>query len=245
MITLRKASARGHARHGWLESWHSFSFADYQDPAHVRFGTLRVINEDIVQPGTGFDTHSHRDMEIVTYILSGKLRHRDSMGNGADIPAGEIQLMRAGSGVQHSEFNPSADEAVHLLQIWIMPDEQGLAPGYWQKKFPDEAKRGRWCLLASPDAADGSLSIHQDVRLSAALLDGTETLDYPIQDGRKAYLHVARGSLQANGHELAAGDALMYVDEARVGLAAGNDAEVLLFDLAYRKKTCAQRTLTQ
>ena len=231
MITLRKADARGHAHHGWLESWHSFSFADYHDPAHVRFGTLRVINEDIVQPGTGFDTHSHRDMEIVTYILSGRLRHRDSMGNGEDIHTGEIQLMRAGSGVQHSEFNPSDSEAVHLLQIWIMPGEQGLVPGYWQKTFPAEAKRGRWCLLVSPDAADDSLRIHQDARLSAALLDDTETLDYPIPARHKAYLHVARGRLQANGHELAAGDALMYVDEERVNLAAGSDAEVLLFDL--------------
>ena len=231
MITPRKANSRGHAHHDWLESWHSFSFADYHDPAHVRFGALRVINEDIVQPGTGFDTHGHRDMEIVTYILSGRLRHRDSMGNGEDIHAGEIQLLRAGSGIEHSEFNPSDSEAVHLLQIWILPDEQGLAPGYWQKIFPDEAKRGCWCLLVSPDAADGSLRIHQDARLSAALLDGTETLDYPIADGRKAYLHVARGSLQANGHELNAGDALMYVGEERIRLAAGNNAEVLLFDL--------------
>lgn len=177
MITLRKADARGHAHHGWLESWHSFSFADYHDPAHVHFGT-------------GFDTHGHRDMEIVTYILSGRLRHRDSMGNGEDIHAGEIQLMRAGSGVRHSEFNPSDSEAVHLLQIWIMPDEQGLAPGYWQKIFPDEAKRGRWCLLVSPDAAGDSLHIHQDARLSSALLDGAETLDYPIAAGRNIYLHI-------------------------------------------------------
>ena len=198
----------------------------------MRFGALRVINEDIVQPGAGFDTHGHRDMEIITCILSGRLRHRDSMGNGEDIHAGEMQLMRAGSGVQHSEFNPSDSEAVHLLQIWILPSEQGLAPGYWQKTFPDEAKRGRWCLLVSPDAADSSLLIHQDARLSAALLDGAETLDYPIAAGRKAYLHVARGSLQANGHELGAGDALMYVNEARVSLQAGKDAEVLLFDLA-------------
>jgi len=232
MITLRKADSRGYANHGWLKSWHSFSFADYQDPAHIRFGALRVINEDIVQPGAGFDTHGHRDMEIVTYILSGRLRHRDSMGNGEDIHSGEIQLMRAGSGVQHSEFNPSDSEAVHLLQIWIMPDEQGLAPGYWQKTFPEEAKRGRWCLLASPDAADGSLRIHQGAKLSAALLDGAETLDYPIATGRKAYLHVARGSVQANGHELSTGDALMYVNEEWVSLAAGNKAEVLLFDLA-------------
>ena len=232
MITLRKANERGHANRSWLESWHSFSFADYHDPAHMHFGALRVINEDIVQPGAGFDTHGHRDMEIVTYILSGRLHHNDSLGNGEDIHAGEIQVMRAGSGVQHSEFNPSDSEAVHLLQIWIMPDEQGLAPGYWQKSFPEEAKHGRWCLLVSPDAADGSLRIHQDARLSAGLLDGAEALDYPIPARHRAYLHVARGSLQANGHKLKAGDALMYVDEARVSLAAGRDAEVLLFDLA-------------
>ncbi|OGS90336.1 MAG: quercetin 2,3-dioxygenase [Gallionellales bacterium GWA2_60_18] len=231
MITPRKANERGHAQHGWLESWHSFSFADYHDPAHVHFGPLRVINEDIVQPDSGFDTHGHRDMEIVTYILSGTLRHRDSMGHGEDIRAGEIQLMRAGSGVQHSEFNPSSDTPVHLLQIWIMPEEQGLTPGYWQKTFPDKAKRGRWCLLVSPDAAQGSLRIHQDARLSAALLDGAETLDYPIAAGRRAYLHVARGSLTANGQTLNAGDALMYSDEQRVMLGQGNDAEVLLFDL--------------
>lgn len=231
MITLRKANERGHAHHGWLESWHSFSFADYHDPAHVRFGPLRVINEDIVQPGRGFDTHGHRDMEIVTYILAGRLRHRDNMGNGEDIRAGEIQVMRAGTGVMHSEFNPSADEPVHLLQIWIIPSEQGLTPGYWQKLFPDEAKRGRWCLLVSPGAAEGSLRIHQDARLSAALLDGAEMLDYPIAAGRKVYLHVARGALTANGQQLNAGDALMYSDERGVALEQADDAEVLLFDM--------------
>lgn len=231
MMVLRKAGERGHAQHGWLESWHSFSFADYHDPAHVRFASLRVINDDIIQPDSGFGMHPHRDMEILTYILSGRLHHQDSMGNGEDIRAGEIQLMRAGSGVLHSEFNPSADEPVHLLQIWIMPGEQGLTPGYWQKMFADDDKRGRWCLLASPDAAQGSLRIHQDVRVSAALLDGAETLDYPVSAGRKVYLHVARGSLQANGHGLSAGDALMLSDEAQVSLKAGNNAEVLLFDL--------------
>jgi len=232
MIAVQKSSDRGYAHHGWLESWHSFSFADYYDPAHIRFGSLRVINEDIVQPGTGFDTHGHRDMEILTYVLSGTLRHRDSMGHGEDIRPGEIQLMRAGTGVQHSEFNPSPDEAVHLLQIWIMPNRQGLTPGYWQKNFPLENKRGRWCLLASPDEADGSLRIHQDARVSAACLDGAEALSYPLVAGRRAYLHVARGSLQANGYALSAGDALMYTDEAGVALSAAQDAEVLLFDLA-------------
>lgn len=232
MISLRKSSERGYAHHGWLESWHSFSFADYHDPAHVRFGPLRVINEDIVQPGTGFDTHGHRDMEILTYVLSGTLRHRDSTGSSGDIRYGEVQLMSAGTGVQHSEVNPSPTEAVHLLQIWIMPDRQGLTPGYWQGQFPPEAKRGRWCLLIAPDGAAGSLRIHQDARVSAACLDGAESLGYPLAAGRKAYLHVARGNLQANGHWLAAGDALKFEDEAEVRLDQAQDAEVLLFDLA-------------
>lgn len=231
MMVLRKAGERGYAKHGWLESWHSFSFADYHDPAHVRFGPLRVINEDIVQPGTGFGTHGHRDMEILTYVLSGALRHRDSMGHGEDIRYGEVQVMSAGTGVQHSEVNPSPDEAVHLLQIWIMPDRQGLTPGYQQKNFPPEDKRARWCLLASPDAAHGSLLIHQDARVFAARLDGAEKLDYPIAANRKIYLHVARGSLQANGYTLSAGDALMYEDEVAVELSDAKEAEVLLFDM--------------
>jgi redox-sensitive bicupin YhaK (pirin superfamily) len=234
MITLRKSTERGYAHHGWLESWHSFSFADYYDPAHVRFGPLRVINEDIVQPGTGFDTHGHRDMEILTYVLSGTLHHRDSMGNEGDIKHGEIQLMRAGSGVLHSEFNPSNDEPVHLLQIWILPDQQGLPPGYWQKRVP--FRRGQWNLLVSPDAAydasDDALHIHQDARVSAAVLNGGETLEYPLAPARRAYLHVARGRLTANGRALEAGDALTYVDESRVELSAGENAEVLLFDMS-------------
>lgn len=232
MIVLRKSSSRGHAHHGWLESWHSFSFADYYDPANIRFGALRVINEDIVQPGTGFDTHGHRDMEIFTYVLSGTLRHRDSMGQGGDIRYGDIQVMSAGTGVQHSEVNPSQDEAVHLLQIWIMPATQGLTPGYQQKNFPLQDKLGCWCLLISPDAAQGSLTIHQDARVFAARLDGAQKLDYELAKGRRAYLHLARGSLQANGHELSAGDALTYVGEDRVALCGVRDAEVLLFDLA-------------
>jgi len=232
MLTLRKSSERGYAHHGWLESWHSFSFADYYDPANIRFASLRVINEDIVQPGMGFGTHGHRDMEILTYVLSGALRHSDSMGHGEDIRYGEVQVMSAGTGVQHSEVNPSPDEAVHLLQIWIMPDRQGLTPGYQQKNFPLEKKLGRWCLLASPDSAQGSLSIHQDARVYAARLDGAAALDYPLPPGRLAYLHVARGSLQANGYALSAGDALMYTDEGVVALSAAQDAEVLLFDMA-------------
>jgi hypothetical protein len=231
MIVLRKSGERGYAHHGWLESWHSFSFADYRDPAHVHFGPLRVINEDIVQPGTGFGTHGHRDMEILTYVLSGALQHRDSMGHGEDIRYGEVQVMSAGTGVQHSEVNPSPDEAVHLLQIWIMPDRQNLTPGYQQKNFPLEEKLARWCLLASPDAVQGSLLIHQNARVYAALLDGAETLDHSLAAGRKAYLHVARGSLQANGYALVAGDALMYTDEEGVELSDAKEAEVLLFDM--------------
>jgi quercetin 2,3-dioxygenase len=231
MMVLRKSAERGYAQHGWLESWHSFSFADYRDPEHVHFGPLRVINEDIVQPGTGFGTHGHRDMEILTYVLSGTLRHNDSTGSSGDIRYGEVQVMSAGTGVQHSEVNPSPEAAVHLLQIWIMPDRQGLTPGYQQKEFPLEDKLGRWCLLASPDAGKGSLLIHQDARVFAARLDGAETLDYPLAAGRKGYLHVARGGLQANGYALVAGDALMYTDEAAVELSAADNAEVLLFDL--------------
>jgi quercetin 2,3-dioxygenase len=231
MMDLRKSGDRGYAHHGWLESWHSFSFADYRDPAHVQFGPLRVINEDIVQPGTGFGTHGHRNMEILTYVLSGTLRHRDSTGSSGDISYGEVQMMSAGTGVQHSEVNPSPDEAVHLLQIWIMPDRQELTPGYQQKKFPLANKLGRWCQLASPDADHGSLLIHQDARVLAAILGASETLDYSLAAGRKAYLHVARGSLQANGYALSAGDALMFSDEKHVVLANADNAEVLLFDM--------------
>lgn len=231
MIVQRKSGERGYAQHGWLESWHSFSFADYRDPAHVHFGPLRVINEDIVQPGTGFGTHGHRDMEILTYVLSGTLRHRDSTGSSGDIRYGEVQVMSAGTGVQHSEVNPSKGEAVHLLQIWIIPDKQNLIPGYQQKDFPLQDKLARWCQLASPDAEQGSLLIHQDARVFAARLNGAETLDYPITAQRKIYLHVARGSLQASGYALSAGDALMYTDEAEVKLSAAREAEVLLFDM--------------
>jgi len=232
MMVLRKATDRGHARHGWLESWHSFSFAEYRDPAHVRFASLRVINEDIVQPNTGFGMHPHRDMEILTYILDGALRHQDSMGNSEQIRAGEVQVMSAGTGVTHSEVNASTTEAVHLLQIWIIPAQQNLQPGYQQKVFGVSANRGRWCLLASPDQSDGSLLIHQDVRVFAALLNGTETLHYPNPAGRKIYLHLARGALSANGKNLNAGDALMYSDETNVEVSAGVNAEVLLFDMA-------------
>ena len=231
MITLRKASERGHADHGWLKSWHSFSFADYHDPAHTQFSSLRVINDDTVAAGQGFGTHGHRDMEILSYVLSGALQHKDSMGNGKMMSWGEVQLMSAGTGVQHSEFNPSPLEEVHFLQIWIMPNQSGLKPGYQQKHFPAEAKRGCWCLLASPDAAQGSLLLHQDARVLAALLDGEERLSYSVTPGRQVYLHVARGAVKAANMQLAAGDALMISDETAINLEGAVDAELLLFDL--------------
>jgi len=231
MITLRKASERGHAQHGWLNSWHSFSFAEYHDPAHMQFSSLRVINDDTVQAGQGFGTHGHRDMEILSYVLSGALQHKDSMGNGKLMNYGEVQLMSAGSGVQHSEFNPLADEDAHFLQIWIMPNQLGVKPGYQQKNFSPQDKRGRWCLLASPDAAQGSLLLHQDARVFAALLDAEERLSYPLVPGRQVYLHVARGTVKAANMQLTAGDALMISDEAAISLDGAVDAELLLFDL--------------
>lgn len=231
MITLRKASERGHAQHGWLNSWHSFSFAEYHDPAHVQFSSLRVINDDTVQAGQGFGTHGHRDMEILSYVLSGALQHKDSMGNGKLMNYGEVQLMSAGSGVQHSEFNPLADEDAHFLQIWIMPNQLGVKPGYQQKNFSPQEKRGRWCLLASPDAAQGSLLLHQDARVFAALLDAEERLSYPLAPGRQVYLHVARGTVKAENMQLTAGDALMISAEAAISLEGAVDAELLLFDL--------------
>ncbi len=231
MITLRKASERGYANHGWLESWHSFSFADYHDPAHVHFGSLRVINDDTVQAGYGFPTHGHRDMEILSYVLSGTLEHKDSMGNGTQMRYGEVQLMCAGTGVQHSEFNPSHEEATHFLQIWIMPGQQGLAPGYQQKSFTVEEKQGRWCLLISPDAAEGSLLLHQDARVYATILKARESLGYALQSGRKAYLHVVRGSVTVAGERLQAGDAVMVNNETGLQVRAEEGAELLLFDL--------------
>jgi quercetin 2,3-dioxygenase len=231
MITLRKASERGHARHGWLNSWHSFSFADYYDPAHMQFSSLRVINDDTVDAGQGFGTHGHRDMEILSYVLSGSLQHKDNMGNGRVMSYGEVQLMSAGTGVQHSEFNPSPDEAVHFLQIWIMPNQPGIKPGYQQKHFSPEQKRGRWCLLISPDAAQGSLLLHQDARVFAALLNGEERLTYGIADNRHIYLHVARGMVKVADKYLTAGDALMFSDESTINMEEAVDAELLLFDL--------------
>ena len=231
MITLRKAAERGRADHGWLKSWHSFSFADYHDPAHMQFSSLRVINEDNVEAGKGFPTHGHRDMEILSYVLSGSLQHKDSMGNGRVMSYGEVQLMSAGTGVQHSEFNPSPAEAVHFLQIWLMPNQLGIKPGYQQKNFSPEEKRGRWCLLVSPDASQGSLLLHQDARVFATLLDGKESLTYSLAAGRKAYLHVAKGTVKANNISVSAGDALMYSDETAIKLEQAAGAELLLFDL--------------
>ena len=230
MITLRAAAERGHADHGWLDSWHSFSFANYHDPAHVHFGPLRVINEDRVAGGAGFGAHPHRDMEIISYVIEGALAHKDSMGNVGTIVPGEVQRMSAGTGVTHSEYNHSAD-TTHFLQIWIIPDRQGIAPSYEQKQFGAAEKRGRLRLVASPDAADGSLLIHQDARLYAGLFDAAETASLALAPGRLGYVHVVRGQLNVNGHALGAGDALKLEDEAQLRLGQGVDAEVLFFDL--------------
>jgi hypothetical protein len=231
MVSIRRSAERGHANHGWLDSYHSFSFADYYDPQHMGFSTLRVINEDYVAPGTGFGTHPHRDMEIITYILAGELEHKDSMGNGSVIRPGDVQRMSAGTGVLHSEFNPSPDRQVHLLQIWIQPNRRGVEPGYEQKRFEDAEKRGRLRLVASPDGAEGSVTIHQNARVYAGLIDGAERVEHTLAAGRTAYVHVARGTVTVNGNPLAAGDALKAEGESRITLEAGRDAEVLLFDL--------------
>jgi redox-sensitive bicupin YhaK (pirin superfamily) len=231
MIELRRAAERGHAEHGWLDSWHSFSFADYYDPAHMGYGPLRVINEDSIQPGTGFGTHGHRDMEILSYVLEGALAHKDSMGNGSAIVPGDVQRMSAGRGVQHSEFNHARDSVTHFLQIWIEPSVRGIAPGYEQKHFDAASKRGRLRLVASPDGAEGSVRIHQDARMYAGLLDGAERATHALAPGRKAYVHVARGSLTVNGSPLAAGDALKASGVAGIVLEGGKGAEALLFDL--------------
>jgi redox-sensitive bicupin YhaK (pirin superfamily) len=231
MLTLRKADDRGHADHGWLKSRHSFSFADYHDPAQMGFSNLRVINEDRIAPGSGFGTHAHRDMEIISYVLEGALAHKDSLGTGAVIRPGEVQRMSAGRGVTHSEFNQAADRTTHFLQIWIEPNAKGIAPGYEQKAFDAAEKCGRLRLVASTDVREGSLTLHADASLYAGLFDGAETATLPIRDGRRAYVHLVRGSLEVNGQTLAAGDALRLENEAAVVLAHGQDAEVLVFDL--------------
>ena len=231
MLDIRKAQERGYADHGWLKSYHSFSFADYFDPRHVEFGALRVINEDRVAPGQGFGTHGHRDMEIISYVLDGELQHRDSMGNGSVIRPGDVQRMSAGRGVQHSEYNPSRERPVHFLQIWIEPDTRGIPAGYEEQRAPDDEKRNRLRLIASPEGGDGAVRLQQDARVYATLLDGEATLAYPLPPGRRAYVHVARGSVEVNGERLSTGDAAKLTDEPDVRLSRGSAAEVLLFDL--------------
>jgi redox-sensitive bicupin YhaK (pirin superfamily) len=231
MQEIRRSKERGYADHGWLKSYHSFSFADYYDPKHVEFGPLRVINEDRVAAGKGFGTHSHRDMEIISYVLAGELAHRDSIGNGSTIRPGDVQRMSAGRGVRHSEFNPSPASLVHFLQIWIQPNEQGIEPSYEEKRFGADEKRGRLRLIASPDQKDGSVLIHQDARVYAGLLDGAESASLKVAPGRLIYVHVARGAVQANDVALEAGDALKLSDTEQLQLKDGRDAEVLVFDL--------------
>lgn len=231
MLTLRKSQDRGYADHGWLKSFHSFSFAGYYDPQHMGFGNLRVINEDRIAPGTGFGTHGHRDMEIISYVLSGELAHKDTMGNVKGIPPGDVQRMSAGRGVQHSEFNHAKDQTTHFLQIWIQPNVTGIEPGYEQKSFPTAEKRGRLRLVASPDAADGSVLIHADARVYAGLFDGAEAATLALDPARLGYVHLVRGELTVNGTRLAAGDAAKLQGEAGVTLGQGKDAEVLVFDL--------------
>lgn len=231
MMELRRAGERGYADHGWLKSFHSFSFADYYDPRHVGFGPLRVINEDRIAPGSGFGTHGHRDMEIISYVLEGALAHRDSMGNGSTMVPGDVQRMSAGKGVTHSEFNHDKSRVTHFLQIWIEPDVAGIEPSYEQRHFDAAAKRGRLRLIASADGAEDSVNIHQDARVYAALLDGVERAVHALARGRSAYVHVARGTATVNERRLAAGDALKLADVADIVLEKGEGAEVLLFDL--------------
>ena len=230
MLTLRKSEDRGHANHGWLDSYHSFSFADYYDPEHMGYGPLRVINEDRVQAGAGFGTHGHRDMEIISYVLDGALAHEDSMGNGSAIVPGDVQRMSAGTGVRHSEFNHSKTGVTHFLQIWIEPKFTGIQPSYEQKHFSAQEKRGRLRLIASPDGRDGSVSINQDAFLYAGLFDGAENAALTIAAGRQGYVHVARGRITVNGQALDAGDALK-TGAGAITLQGGQAAEVLVFDL--------------
>ena len=231
MIERRAATERGHATHGWLDSHHSFSFADYHDPKHMGYGPLRVINEDRVEPGAGFGMHGHRDMEILSYVLEGELAHRDSIGNGSTIRPGDVQRMSAGRGVMHSEMNPSPDARVHFLQIWIEPAARGTDPGYEQVRVPDEAKRGRLALIAGPAGSGAAVTIHQDASVYATTLDGAETVEHPLAPGRRAYVHVARGEVRVNGVALGAGDAVKLAGEPSVRMDGGAHAEALLFDL--------------
>jgi redox-sensitive bicupin YhaK (pirin superfamily) len=231
MIEIRKSEDRGQAHHGWLQSQHSFSFADYYDPRHVGFGPLRVINEDRVAAGAGFGTHGHRDMEIISYVLDGALEHKDSMGTGSVLHYGDVQRMSAGSGVRHSEFNGSKTEQVHFLQIWIQPNQQGIPPSYEEKHFAVEEKQGKLRLIASGDGREGSVLIHQDAAIYAALLNGDDQATHALQAGRLGYVHVIRGSVEVNGLVLNTGDALKIADEERVSFGKAEAAELLLFDL--------------
>ncbi len=231
MNDIRRSAERGFADHGWLKSFHTFSFADYFDPEHVEFGPLRVINEDRVAAGEGFGTHAHRDMEIISYVLAGELAHKDSMGNGSTIRPGDVQRMSAGTGIRHSEFNPSPSLETHFLQIWIQPSVNNIVPSYEEKRFADEEKRGRLRLIVSPDRAEGSLLIHQDARIYAGLFDGSEAQTLGVAPGRRIYVHVARGRLTANKIVLDAGDALKITAGTTVTIDQGHDAEVLVFDL--------------
>jgi quercetin 2,3-dioxygenase len=231
MIEIRKSEERGRAHHGWLQSQHSFSFADYYDPRHQGFGPLRVINEDRVAAGAGFGTHGHRDMEIISYVLDGALEHKDSMGTGSVLHYGDVQRMSAGSGVRHSEFNGSKTEQVHFLQIWIQPNVEGIPPSYEEKHFPLAEKQGKLRLVASGDGREGSVLIHQDASLYAAVLNGEDRVEHALQPGRLGYVHVIRGSVDVNGVTLKGGDALKLADEERVTIANAEAAELLLFDL--------------
>ena len=233
MSEVRRSAARGQADHGWLRSAHTFSFADYYDPKNMGFGPLRVINEDRVAAGKGFGAHSHRDMEIISYVLEGALEHKDSMGNGSVLRYGAVQRMSAGSGVTHSEFNHSKTDPVHFLQIWIMPDAQGVSPGYEEKYFEPADKRGKLRLVASKDGRDGSVLIHQDATIYAAIVDGGDSLSYRLASGRLGYVQVARGALSVNGTKLDAGDAMKIDAAGEIALAGGTDAEILLFDLPH------------
>lgn len=232
MLVHRPAAARGHANHGWLDSFHTFSFADYYDPQHMGFRALRVINEDFVNPGRGFGTHHHEDMEIITYVLEGELAHQDSLGNGASIRPGEVQRMSAGTGIDHSEFNHSKDALVHLLQIWILPERRGITPSYEQKTFPIEQTQNGLVLVAARDGRDGAVTVHQDVALYAGKLAAGAKIEHALAKDRHAWLQVARGSVEVNGQKLAQGDGLAVSDETRLAISASEAAEVLLFDLA-------------
>jgi len=232
VIKIARSDDRGMADHGWLKARHTFSFADYYNPAMMGFGSLRVINEDRIEPSKGFGTHPHADMEIVTYIIEGALEHKDSMGNGSVIRAGDVQRMTAGTGVRHSEFNHSSEAQVHLLQIWILPEQDSLPPGYEEGHFPREAKLNQWRLIASRDGRDASLLIHQDLDLRASIVEAGTSLDHEFADGRSGFLQIVHGSVDANGESLAAGDGAMITDEASLHLSATAESELLLFDIA-------------